>query len=243
MAGQGKSGEKKTMRDILSAFLRMPAPESALEERALLLAQARGAPLDLYEAVVLTQIAKAMKGDTSAAAFVRDSAGDKPTEKAAAVPEAALSENDLALRRWRACRRGRQSRGPESAAPGPRRSRAGQRAARRARRRRRAGPQRGKAARKKRKFFWPKSHRMGDFEPQGSGARKAAGRVASGRRKAAPGWEPAFYIAVRAFFRVRTIKSCCPARYFSLAFAAAGCRARDSFSASYSFAAEGVLLR
>ena len=26
MAGQGKSGEKKTMRDILSAFLRMPAP-------------------------------------------------------------------------------------------------------------------------------------------------------------------------------------------------------------------------
>ena len=30
MAGQGKSGEKKTMRDILSAFLRMPAPESAL---------------------------------------------------------------------------------------------------------------------------------------------------------------------------------------------------------------------
>lgn len=99
MAGQGKSGEKKTMRDILSAFLRMPAPESALEERALLLAQARGAPLDLYEAVVLTQIAKAMKGDTSAAAFVRDSAGDKPMEKAAAVPETALSENDLALLR------------------------------------------------------------------------------------------------------------------------------------------------
>ena len=99
MAGQGKSGEKKTMRDILSAFLRMPAPESALEERALLLAQARGAPLDLYEAVVLTQIAKAMKGDTSAAALVRDSAGENPSEKAAAVPEAALSENDLALLR------------------------------------------------------------------------------------------------------------------------------------------------
>ena len=157
MAGQGKSGEKKTMRDILSAFLRMPAPESALEERALLLAQARGAPLDLYEAVVLTQIAKAMKGDTSAAAFVRDSAGDKPTEKAAAVPEAGC------WRRWRACRRGRQSRRRESGAPGPRRGRAGQRAARRARRRRRAGPQRGKAAWRKRKFFWPKSHRMDDF--------------------------------------------------------------------------------
>ena len=72
MAGQGQNKKKKTMREILDAFLHMPAPESALEEKALLLAQARGAPLDLYEAVVLTQIAKAMKGDTSAAAFVRD---------------------------------------------------------------------------------------------------------------------------------------------------------------------------
>ena len=57
MAGQGKSGEKKTMRDILSAFLRMPAPESALEERALLLAQARGAALYFSEAVLRTQLA------------------------------------------------------------------------------------------------------------------------------------------------------------------------------------------
>lgn len=99
MAGRKKAENKKTMREILDAFLRMPAPESALEEKALLLAQARGAPLDLYEAVVLTQIAKAMKGDTSAAAFVRDSAGDKPTDKAAVPPAAALSENDLALLR------------------------------------------------------------------------------------------------------------------------------------------------
>ena len=99
MAGRKKAENKKTMREILDAFLRMPAPESALEEKALLLAQARGAPLDLYEAVVLTQIAKAMKGDTSAAAFVRDSAGDKPTEKGAAAAAPALSENDLALLR------------------------------------------------------------------------------------------------------------------------------------------------
>ncbi len=99
MAGRKKAENKKTMREILNALLCMPAPESALEEKALLLAQARGAPLDLYEAVVLTQIAKAMKGDTSAAAFVRDSAGDKPTDKAAVPPAAALSENDLALLR------------------------------------------------------------------------------------------------------------------------------------------------
>ena len=99
MAGQGKNKKKKTMHDILNALLCMPAPESALEEKALLLAQARGAPLDLYEAVVLTQIAKAMKGDTSAAAFVRDSAGDKPPEKGAAAAAPALSENDLALLR------------------------------------------------------------------------------------------------------------------------------------------------
>ena len=46
MAGRKKAENKKTMREILDAFLRMPAPESALEEKALLLAQARGAPLD-----------------------------------------------------------------------------------------------------------------------------------------------------------------------------------------------------
>lgn len=40
-----------------------------------------------------------MKGDTSAAAFVRDSAGDKPTEKGAAAAAPALSENDLTLLR------------------------------------------------------------------------------------------------------------------------------------------------
>ena len=44
MAGQGQNKKKKTMREILDAFLRMPAPESALEEKALLLAQARGIP-------------------------------------------------------------------------------------------------------------------------------------------------------------------------------------------------------
>lgn len=173
MAGQGKSGEKKTMRDILSAFLRMPAPESALEERALLLAQARGAPLDLYEAVVLTQIAKAMKGDTSAAAFVRDSAGDKPTEKAAAVPETALSENDLALLRkldaagvlealagmppgpaepQAGKRRARPAQGPRGTKGGAPRAQKAQ-----------GGAAAGKAPRRKQKFFCLKSRQTGDL--------------------------------------------------------------------------------
>lgn len=170
MAGRKKAENKKTMREILDAFLRMPAPESALEEKALLLAQARGAPLDLYEAVVLTQIAKAMKGDTSAAAFVRDSAGDKPTEKGAAAAAPALSENDLALLRKLDAAGALETLAgmPPAGQPEPqakkRRTRAqtprGQKGtARRARKRRKARP-RGKAAahsRRKRKFFGEKS--------------------------------------------------------------------------------------
>ena len=44
------------------------------------LAEERGQPLDLYEAMTLVQVAQAMAGNTKAAVFVRDSAGDKPAD-------------------------------------------------------------------------------------------------------------------------------------------------------------------
>ncbi len=179
MAGRKKAENKKTMREILDAFLRMPAPESALEEKALLLAQARGAPLDLYEAVVLTQIAKAMKGDTSAAAFVRDSAGDKPTERARPRPPRPFRKTTLPFcaswtrrarwRRWRAQSKARRAGG----APG--RPAAGRPKA--------AGPahsQRQRARRRRRKFFCPKSHQMGDFLSRRTAAAPKAKKGAAG---------------------------------------------------------------
>ena len=65
---------------------------------ALLLAQARGAPLDLYEAVVLTQIAKAMKGDKKFAHEVElFTALQKHLDEGKLARTFACSEEDAAL--------------------------------------------------------------------------------------------------------------------------------------------------
>lgn len=100
MTGQG-AGKKRELNDMLDELLTLEAPPGAklglLEDSARELAERRGRPVDAYEAVFLTQMAKALAGDTSAAAFVRDSAGDKPGARGEAAHAPALSENDRAL--------------------------------------------------------------------------------------------------------------------------------------------------
>lgn len=85
--GKAVQEQKKRAKDIKSIYaylLDMDAgnliPEE-LAEKAQELAQERNQALSLYEAIALAQAAKAATGDTSAAVFVRDSAGDKPTDK------------------------------------------------------------------------------------------------------------------------------------------------------------------
>ena len=93
--------KKRPLSDMLEELLTIDAPPGAklglLEDSARQLAEARGRPVDAYEAVFLTQMAKALAGDTSAAAFVRDSAGDKPGGARGEAAAPALSENDRAL--------------------------------------------------------------------------------------------------------------------------------------------------
>lgn len=105
-AGGKASGEarrrKKAIREICAELLGMDAPAGAAELGALQniaqeLAQQRGQRLDMYEALTLAQIAQALKGDTKAATFVRDSAGDKPTDNVQ-VSEG-ITEGDKALLR------------------------------------------------------------------------------------------------------------------------------------------------
>lgn len=69
-----------------------------LQLAALEAAKERGQPLDVYEAALLAQLARALQGDTRAAEFVRDSAGDKPTDKVQA-DATVTSAADLALLR------------------------------------------------------------------------------------------------------------------------------------------------
>ena len=97
---------KRALREVLDTLLGMQYTGSALDGNELATAaqeaaRARGTALDQYDAVAIAQIIKAQDGDTAAAAWVRDSAGDKPGE---AVTVQQLSAEDVELARKVAAR-------------------------------------------------------------------------------------------------------------------------------------------
>lgn len=76
---------RRALRAICDDLLGMECPTGAakldaLTEAAKELAAERGQALDVYEAGLLAQVARMLQGDTRAAEYVRDSAGDKPGE-------------------------------------------------------------------------------------------------------------------------------------------------------------------
>lgn len=88
---RGKSGgiasgkarrEKKAMKDTLAALLSMPLKTGKATDIESIknLAAVKGKNITVQEAIMLAQIQKAMKGDTRAAEFVRDSSGNKLKE-------------------------------------------------------------------------------------------------------------------------------------------------------------------
>lgn len=103
-AGAEVRRRKKALRDVLDALLSMEytgSTDSALAEAAQSAAKAQQTTLDQYDAIAIAQIIKAQDGDTAAAAWVRDSAGDKPGE---AVTVQQLSAEDVQLARKVAAR-------------------------------------------------------------------------------------------------------------------------------------------
>jgi hypothetical protein len=87
---------KRALKDILDVMLALPATadiltDSDLTQTAEAAALAAGETLTAYDAVALAQIWRAAKGDTEAARWVRDSAGDKPVEKAQVVADVVTS--------------------------------------------------------------------------------------------------------------------------------------------------------
>lgn len=103
-AGAEVRRRKRALRDVLDALLSMEytgSTDSALAEAAQSAAKARDTALDQYDIVAIAQIVKAQGGDTAAAAWVRDSAGDKPGE---AVTVQQLSAEDVQLARKVAAR-------------------------------------------------------------------------------------------------------------------------------------------
>ena len=74
--------EKKAMKETLETLLKMPLKSTKYDdiEKIHSLAAIKGKNITVQEAIMLAQIQKAMKGDTRAAEFVRDSSGNKLKE-------------------------------------------------------------------------------------------------------------------------------------------------------------------
>ena len=75
--------ERKAMKETLETLLSMPlknGQEADLDEIQSL-AATKGKNITVQEAIMLAQIQKAMKGDTKAAEYVRDTIGQKPDNK------------------------------------------------------------------------------------------------------------------------------------------------------------------
>ena len=81
-SGEAKR-RKKAMRERLEVLLELPikSGKKADLESIKNLTALKGANITVQDAVMLAQIQKALKGDTSAAIFVRDTVGEKPGDK------------------------------------------------------------------------------------------------------------------------------------------------------------------
>lgn len=75
--------EKKAMKETLETLLSMQlkSGKAADVETIRNLAALKGKNVTVQEAIMLAQIQKAMKGDTRAAEYVRDTIGQKPDNK------------------------------------------------------------------------------------------------------------------------------------------------------------------
>ena len=72
--------ENRPMKETLETLLQMPLkPGKAVDVESIInLASLKGKNITVQEAIMLGQIQKAMKGDTKAAEYIRDTVGQKP---------------------------------------------------------------------------------------------------------------------------------------------------------------------
>lgn len=92
--------EKKRTKQILEVFLSMPLKKrkTADIEEIQAYEQLKGKNITVNEAIQLKQIQKALNGDLSSATYIRDTIGEKPTEKVEAKvndPFAGLTTEEL----------------------------------------------------------------------------------------------------------------------------------------------------
>nr|DAQ81046.1 MAG TPA: hypothetical protein [Caudoviricetes sp.] len=99
-AAAAKRLEKRKAKEILQDILCMAISDKSIEAGELEsiaqgLAQEQGGSISVYQAIMIAQAARAMQGDTAAATYTRDTAGDKPTDKQEIT--GTITEGDKAL--------------------------------------------------------------------------------------------------------------------------------------------------
>lgn len=72
--------DKRDQKQIILEVLSMPLEDGNVE-KITSLAAAEGANLSINQAIVIQQVKKALNGDTKAAEYLRDTAGQKPSDK------------------------------------------------------------------------------------------------------------------------------------------------------------------
>ena len=82
IASGEKRREKKAMKETLETLLQMPLESGKATDLDEIknIAALKGKNITVQEAIMLAQIQKAMKGDTKAAEYVRDTSGNKLKE-------------------------------------------------------------------------------------------------------------------------------------------------------------------
>ena len=75
--------EKKAMRETLEELLAMPIKDGTSDdiEKIKSIAGIKGKNITMQEAIMVAMLNKAAKGDVRAAEYVRDTIGQKPTDK------------------------------------------------------------------------------------------------------------------------------------------------------------------
>ena len=75
--------EKKAMKETLATLLSMPLKDGAAAdvEKIKSIAAINGKNITVQEAIMLAQIKKAIKGDTRAAEYIRDTSGNRVKEE------------------------------------------------------------------------------------------------------------------------------------------------------------------
>lgn len=97
-AQQAAAKRRRALKEIMQDLLAMDCTPDLLDgagEAAKSAAESLGRPLTVYEAISMAQVAQAAQGSTQAFVAVRDSAGDKPTDKQEIT--GVLTDGDKAL--------------------------------------------------------------------------------------------------------------------------------------------------